>query len=62
MLGLFMLPYLGVRYGVEGKDFVKDASEAVVRRLCVAWVVCCMGCVLHGLCVQGDTCVMVILV
>lgn len=30
MLGLFMLPYLGVRYGVEGKDFVKDASEAVV--------------------------------
>lgn len=31
LLGLIMLPYLVVRYYVDGADLAKDAGEAVVR-------------------------------
>ena len=36
LLGLIMLPYLVVRYYVDGADLAKDAGEAVVR-VVVSW-------------------------
>lgn len=31
LLGLLMLPYLGIKYFVEGDDYTKDAETALVR-------------------------------